>query len=119
MFLVEAALRHRIVAVLLAGLLAVVGFRAFRDLPIDAFPDVTNIQVTIISHGATLSPLETCGDEPISRCLPRSLIPEPSAFEPSSSPAESAARAECVPDTRTSRRRTRSSPSDVVPRPCV
>jgi cobalt-zinc-cadmium resistance protein CzcA len=31
---------------------------SFRTLPIDAFPDVTNIQVTVISQAATLSPLE-------------------------------------------------------------
>ena len=44
--------------VLLAFLLIGAGWAAFRALPIDAFPDVTNVQVTVISQAATLSPLE-------------------------------------------------------------
>jgi len=56
--LVEFSLEHRLVVLLLAGLLVVGGWIAFRSLPIDAFPDVTNIQVTIISQAPTLSPLE-------------------------------------------------------------
>ena len=56
--LIDLSLRHRLVVVLLALLLVVAGVRAFRDLPIDAFPDVTNIQVTIISQASTFSPLE-------------------------------------------------------------
>ena len=56
--LVTLSLRHRLVVVLLASLLVVGGLRAFLDLPIDAFPDVTNVQVTIISQAPTLSPLE-------------------------------------------------------------
>ncbi|MBD3853659.1 MAG: efflux RND transporter permease subunit, partial [Acidobacteria bacterium] len=39
-------------------LLIAAGWMSFRQLPIDAFPDVTNIQVTVISQAATLSPLE-------------------------------------------------------------
>jgi cobalt-zinc-cadmium resistance protein CzcA len=58
MTLVDLALRHRVIVLLLALLLVVVGVRAFQQLPIDAFPDVTNVQVTVISHGPTLSPLE-------------------------------------------------------------
>ena len=34
------------------------GWVAFRELPIDAFPDVTNSRVTVISQAPTLSPLE-------------------------------------------------------------
>lgn len=56
--LIELSLRQRLVVVLLAVLLAGAGWVAFQDLPIDAFPDVTNIQVTVISQAATLSPLE-------------------------------------------------------------
>ena len=56
--LVEASLAHRLVVILLAVLLMGAGWIAFRTLPIDAFPDVTNVQVTVISQAATLSPLE-------------------------------------------------------------
>ncbi len=56
--LVDLSLRHRLVVFLLALLLVVGGVRAYRSLPIDAFPDVTNIQVTIISQAPTFSPLE-------------------------------------------------------------
>ena len=52
------SLAHRLVVLLLAALLVAAGVQAFRELPIDAFPDVTNIQVTIISQAPTLSPLE-------------------------------------------------------------
>ena len=56
--LVELSLEHRLVVVLLAVLLVAAGWMSFRSLPIDAFPDVTNVQVTVISQAATLSPLE-------------------------------------------------------------
>ena len=51
--LVELSLAHRLVVVLLALLLVAAGWMSFRGLPIDAFPDVTNIQVTVISQAAT------------------------------------------------------------------
>jgi heavy metal efflux system protein len=56
--LVELSLAHRLVVVLLAVLLIGAGWMSFVELPIDAFPDVTNVQVTVISQAPTLSPLE-------------------------------------------------------------
>ncbi len=56
--LVEMSLAHRLVVILLALLLIGGGWAALKNLPIDAFPDVTNIQVTVISQAPTLSPLE-------------------------------------------------------------
>lgn len=56
--LIELSLTHRLVVVLLALLLIFAGASALKELPIDAFPDVTNIQVTVISQASTLSPLE-------------------------------------------------------------
>jgi cobalt-zinc-cadmium resistance protein CzcA len=56
--LVELSLGHRLVVLLLGLLLFAGGYRAYHRLPIDAFPDVTNIQVTVISQAPTLSPLE-------------------------------------------------------------
>ena len=56
--LVEISLAHRLVVILITILMVGAGWTAFRRLPIDAFPDVTNIQVTVISQASTLSPLE-------------------------------------------------------------
>ncbi len=56
--ILELSLANRLVVLILAGLLVAGGIAAFRGLPIDAFPDVTNIQVTVISQAPTLSPLE-------------------------------------------------------------
>jgi len=56
--LVELSLAHRLVVILVSLLVVGAGWFAFRQLPIDAFPDVTNIQVTVISQASTLSPLE-------------------------------------------------------------
>jgi len=56
--LIEMSLAHRLVVILLSVLLIGAGWGAFKQLPIDAFPDVTNIQVTVISQAATLSPIE-------------------------------------------------------------
>ncbi|MBI4401823.1 MAG: efflux RND transporter permease subunit [Nitrospirae bacterium] len=56
--LLEFALRHRAVVIGLMCLLAAAGIRAFQSLPIDAFPDVTNIQVQILTETPGLSPVE-------------------------------------------------------------
>ncbi len=56
--LIDLALRHRVVVIALAAILAAAGWFSYRDLPIDAFPEVTNVQVTVISQASTLSPLE-------------------------------------------------------------
>lgn len=52
------ALEHRLVALLLVGLIVGLGTMAFATLPIDAFPDVTKPQVEIISNAPGLAPLE-------------------------------------------------------------
>ncbi len=56
--LLEISLEHRLVVLVVCVLVAVGGLFAVREIPIDAFPDVTNIQVTVISQAPTLSPLE-------------------------------------------------------------
>ncbi|MDH4154075.1 MAG: CusA/CzcA family heavy metal efflux RND transporter [Nitrospira sp.] len=56
--LLEFSLRQRILVVGLAGLLSVVGVIAFESIPIDAYPDVTNIQVQVLTEAAGLSPVE-------------------------------------------------------------
>src|SRR5512136_647295 len=56
--LMALSLRNRLIVGL--GVLVVVGLGAYavRTIPIDAFPDVTNIQVEVISTAAGMSPLE-------------------------------------------------------------
>jgi cobalt-zinc-cadmium resistance protein CzcA len=56
--LMSAALRNRLLVMLLILLITGAGVFAFKTIGIDAFPDVTNVQVEIISTAPGLSPLE-------------------------------------------------------------
>jgi cobalt-zinc-cadmium resistance protein CzcA len=56
--LVEFSLRQRLLILGLACLLAGAGVHAFQSVPIDAFPDVTNIQVQILTDAPGLAPTE-------------------------------------------------------------
>ena len=56
--LLEFSLRQRILVLGLACLLSVVGVFAFQSIPIDAYPDVTNIQVQVLTDAPGLSPVE-------------------------------------------------------------
>lgn len=49
---------HRLLILLLAMMLIGGGWYSFRRLPIDAVPDVTNVQVQILTAAPALSPLE-------------------------------------------------------------
>jgi cobalt-zinc-cadmium resistance protein CzcA len=56
--LLEFSLRQRALVLGLVCLLAAAGVYAFGSVPIDAFPDVTNIQVQILTEAPGLSPVE-------------------------------------------------------------
>ena len=56
--LLEFSLRQRILIIGLACLLSVVGLFAFESIPIDAYPDVTNILVQVLTDAPGLSPVE-------------------------------------------------------------
>jgi heavy metal efflux system protein len=56
--LVAAAIRFRWAVLTAVALLCAVGIWAFQRLPIDATPDITNVQVQINSEVAGFSPLE-------------------------------------------------------------
>jgi cobalt-zinc-cadmium resistance protein CzcA len=56
--LVGFALSQRLLTLLLAILLAAGGYQAFRQLPIDAFPDVSPTQVKIIIKAPGMTPEE-------------------------------------------------------------
>jgi len=56
--LIGLALAQRLLVLLLTFVLAVAGWLAFLSLPIDAFPDVTPVQVQVITRVPALAPLE-------------------------------------------------------------
>jgi heavy metal efflux system protein len=56
--LIDFSLDNRLVVVVLWVLLCVLGVHALLDLPIDAVPDVTNVQVQILTNTPGLAPEE-------------------------------------------------------------
>ena len=56
--LIRGALEQRLIVLLLMLGLIVSGVAAFRHLPIDAFPDVTPVQVQVITRAPSLAPSE-------------------------------------------------------------
>ncbi len=56
--IVEWSLRNRVVVLFATLILAAAGVRSALTLPIDAVPDVTNVQVQLITSAPALSPVE-------------------------------------------------------------
>ncbi|MEO7818865.1 MAG: efflux RND transporter permease subunit, partial [Actinomycetota bacterium] len=56
--LIGFALRQRILVAVVSCLLILGGLYTLRVMPIDAFPDVTNVQVQILTEAPGLSPVE-------------------------------------------------------------
>jgi len=56
--LIRTALEQRLIVLLATLVLIVSGIAAFRHLPIDAFPDVTPVQVQVITRVPSLAPSE-------------------------------------------------------------
>jgi cobalt-zinc-cadmium resistance protein CzcA len=56
--LIEYTLKQRGMVIFLSLLIVIVGLYSYWKLPIDAFPDVTNIQVEVVSHADGLSAIE-------------------------------------------------------------
>jgi cobalt-zinc-cadmium resistance protein CzcA len=56
--LIRVSIAQRFLALILVALLAVLGVYSLRSLPIDAVPDVTNVQVQILTSSPALPPLE-------------------------------------------------------------
>ncbi len=57
-FLIQFALTQRLFVLLLIILISAGGFLAYRDLPIDAFPDVSPTQVKVIIKAPGMTPEE-------------------------------------------------------------
>ena len=56
--IIAFSIRHRWLVLLAAVALAALGFHNYRHLPIDAVPDITNVQVQINTEAPGYSPLE-------------------------------------------------------------
>ncbi len=70
-FLIEACVHRRIAAVFFTAVVAAFGIRAYLDTPIEAFPDVTNAQVTVITQmsGYAAPEIERLITVPVERVL--------------------------------------------------
>ena len=56
--LVAFSIRHRLWVVVATLVFVGVGLRAFSQLPIDAIPDLTNVQVQVLTSAPSLAPLD-------------------------------------------------------------
>jgi cobalt-zinc-cadmium resistance protein CzcA len=56
--LIRLAIDNRFLVLTLTALMAAGGLYSALHLPIDAIPDMTNTQVTVITNAGALSPLE-------------------------------------------------------------
>ena len=56
--IIKMSLRNRLVVIFFVLLVGALGVRAMKQLPIDAVPDVTNIQVQVLTNAPALGPLE-------------------------------------------------------------
>ena len=55
---VDFSLNHRFLVVVLWLLAVVIGVQSMRSLPVDAVPDVTNVQVQVLTDSPGLAPQE-------------------------------------------------------------
>ncbi|MCG8420567.1 MAG: CusA/CzcA family heavy metal efflux RND transporter [Proteobacteria bacterium] len=56
--IIEFSIRNRLLVVFFVLLVGALGVRAAQELPIDAVPDVTNVQVQVLTTAPALGPLE-------------------------------------------------------------
>jgi cobalt-zinc-cadmium resistance protein CzcA len=70
-WLIETSVHRRIAAVFVTAVIAIFGLRAYLETPIEAFPDVTNAQVTVITQmpGAAPEEVERQITVPLERAL--------------------------------------------------
>ncbi|HUQ74917.1 MAG TPA: CusA/CzcA family heavy metal efflux RND transporter [Burkholderiales bacterium] len=76
--LIETCVHRRVAAILAIAIVAAFGVRAYLNTPIEAFPDVTNAQVTVITQNPGYAPeeIERSITVPLERALngtPRTL----------------------------------------------
>lgn len=56
--LIRFSVANRLIVLLLVGMMAAGGAYSLLNLPIDAVPDVTNVQVQVLTSAPSLAPLE-------------------------------------------------------------
>src|SRR5947199_8796740 len=56
--IIQSSLDHRLFVLMATALVAGMGLYSALHLPIDAVPDLTNVQVQVITEAPALSPLE-------------------------------------------------------------
>ncbi|MDQ3749593.1 MAG: efflux RND transporter permease subunit, partial [Acidobacteriota bacterium] len=56
--LIKFSVANRLIVLLLVAIMAAAGIYSLNNLPIDAVPDVTNVQVQILTSAPSLAPLE-------------------------------------------------------------
>ncbi len=56
--LIRFSVSQRLLVMMMVGLMIGAGVYSFRSLPIDAVPDVTNVQVQVLTAAPSLAPLE-------------------------------------------------------------
>ena len=56
--LIDLCLRYRFLVIALTLMVVVAGIAALRNLPIDAVPDITPVQVQVLTRSAALGPIE-------------------------------------------------------------
>ena len=56
--LISFCIRHRFLVIFVVLVIAALGVRAAQTLPIDAVPDVTNVQVQVLTNAPSLGPVE-------------------------------------------------------------
>lgn len=56
--LIKFSVSNRLIILLMVAIMAAVGFYSLQTLPIDAVPDVTNVQVQVMTNSPSLAPLE-------------------------------------------------------------
>jgi len=56
--LLKFSLKYRFLVLIFAALIVGTGIMALRELPIDAVPDITNVQVQVLTRTAPLGPVE-------------------------------------------------------------
>lgn len=69
--ILETCVHRRVAALVVTAVIAVFGLRAYLDTPIEAFPDVTNAQVTVIAQmpGNAAEEIERQVSVPLERAL--------------------------------------------------
>ena len=80
--LIAWSLRNRVLVLAAAVVLVALGVRGAWTLPIDAVPDVTNVQVQIITTAPALSPVEV--EQYVSVPVERSMAGIPRTTTPTS-----------------------------------